>query len=230
MAYLRYYRFAPHIKQVPIPASVRQAIQEACDRASAALPEPPVGLQPTLILPFVNDREFLVTQTLAATLSPKGQYRAIEPGLLGRLFEKAGMQRLPITEPEQAIKLARSEKAEVVLIGAVEELRTQNKHSAHPEFSASNSYYVAGVLCFALFCQLLLAPVMKRVLHAENNALTVIALVLILTVPIVLGWPWAFGADTDMWKVIIFVLGATLIALWCTFVMSQVAEREPLYQ
>jgi hypothetical protein len=85
-------------------------------------------------------------------------------------------------------------------------------------------WYGAGLAFFAMVWPLALTSLMRRVVRTENNQLTLFALLVIIAVPVALGWPWAFGANASVWRSIFFLIGAALVALWCTFVMSRVAE------
>lgn len=85
--------------------------------------------------------------------------------------------------------------------------------------------YMLGVLIFSLLWPLALIPLIRRVLKMENNWLNAVLLLVIAGMPIALSFPWAFGLTASAWKIVAFVPCSLLAALWCLFVMSEVAKR-----
>jgi len=69
-------------------------------------------------------------------------------------------------------------------------------------------------------------PVMRKIIRAENNALTAAMLLFGIAVPLVIGWIGIFGPDWGFWSVVLFLLSAAAIALWTVFVMNRVAAAE----
>lgn len=99
--------------------------------------------------------------------------------------------------------------------------------SAVPQTSNSkNGWLYAGLVCFSLFWPLLLMPAMRRVIQAENNALTAVMLTATVTVPLAVAWTLIFGGDWGVWSVLAFLAAGALVAVWTVFVMSRVAEAE----
>lgn len=262
---------APSPPPVPPRIELVDAVEQACVQVPAALPEPKIAGQRTLVLPLVNDHDRLVTDTLRRTLSEQGWYIAAEPGRVDHMkdefWTKLGKSPQPVTDSTTASAKARAADAGYVVIGEVLETRIPKSPAAggtgfarfrlqlvdaataRPVYKGTfrsrppddvttlsvgaspasggllgSRHYIVAVILFAVLWPLALAPVMKRVLKAENNALSALSLLLIAGVPIALGVPWAFGEGAGAFVTTGFVVGALLSALWCVFVMSEIGK------
>ncbi|MCL4205628.1 MAG: hypothetical protein KJ000_24365 [Pirellulaceae bacterium] len=174
--------------------------------------------------------------------------------LLDEFFELAGAPRQPVADAESALRIARNAGAEVALFGRVERLELHDQRAevtfrleaveveserslladtfsstppaAHRGSSSPSWPWWLGILAVAVVWPPLTVPVMARVLRRESNLATLLTIVAITAVPAAIAWPVFFGADTSVWRVILFTLGLLLTAFWSALVMSWVAASQ----
>ena len=115
----------------PVPQTLADAVNEACQAIPIRLPRPNRALRPTLLLPLNDDREGLFTERLRTALDQQGWYRPVEASLLDKTLdtvrEVTGIGIDPSARSMQwtAAELAammRSAKAEAALRGSVNRL------------------------------------------------------------------------------------------------------------
>jgi hypothetical protein len=181
--------------------------------------------------------------------------KALLDRFLDGLFERIGQRREPVSDPAVAVNLAKAASAEVVLFGRVEQLELLDGRAAvtvqvqalavdgtlllektgfsnkRPTAVAASGprvpwWPLAGLLILSLALPPALVPLMRRVLRAESNVVTLLAILLITAVPATVAWPLVFSKGGGTWKVVGFGLLVALECLWCTAVMSHVAEEE----
>ena len=128
VAFFRFYR-----QWDPAPVQVHRkldrAIRETVEQVPRQLPKPEIAQRPVLVLPLVNDREELLTTALRKALDDDGNYRTVDQSTLNKLLSKLGVKKENVTDPGEAIKLAKAAEAEVVLIGRVVTIKKDEKQS-----------------------------------------------------------------------------------------------------
>ena len=128
VAFFRFYR-----QWDPAPVQVHRkldrAIRETVEQVPRQLPKPEIAQRPVLVLPLVNDREELLTTALRKALDDDGNYRTVDQSTLNKLLTKLGVKKENVTDPGEAIKLAKAAEAEVVLIGRVVTIKKDEKQS-----------------------------------------------------------------------------------------------------
>lgn len=117
----------------PLPQPMALAVRQVCDDVAASLPVPRRALRPTLVLPLVDDRELLVTETLRERLQSQGRYRPVELAAARRateaFFSAIGRPVGPVTDRETAQELAQAASAEVVIFGRLEQLEVRDERT-----------------------------------------------------------------------------------------------------
>ena len=128
VAYFRFYRqWDP--PPVQVHRKLDRAIRETVEQVPRQLPKPEIAQRPVLVLPLVNDREELLTTALRKALDDDGNYRTVDQSTLNKLLSKLGIKKEHVTDPGEAIKLAKAAEAEVVLIGRVVTIKKDEKQS-----------------------------------------------------------------------------------------------------
>ena len=87
-------------------------------------------------------------------------------------------------------------------------------------------WFLLGLGCFCLFWPILQVPVIQQVVARESNGLTGLALVGLVAVPLALGWYVVMGDSTSVLRIVLLIVFSVVAALWCTFVMNQVAAEQ----
>lgn len=101
--------------------------------------------------------------------------------------------------------------------------KTKRKPVSEETGQSSDLRLWLGLICFALFWPILLAPLTRKILDRESNALTAITLVAVIAVPVGVWWFTVLNGSPGVVGVLLLLCFTFAVALWTTFVMNQVA-------
>ena len=85
---------------------------------------------------------------------------------------------------------------------------------------------LAGLACFALFWPILLAPLTRKTLDRESNALTALMLVGVIAVPVAASWYSLMDGSAGVLRIVMLLCITVIVAIWSLFVMNQVAAEQ----